>query len=535
MTGGATGASRAVWTRRRGIVLWVSLAALLVLLGTAAGLLALPSSDADRVGATGGNSDEAGGESDCTFWVAPEPDGDNDNPGTEARPWATLEHAAATVPDDGCTVLFASGTYEGSNNLKRRFANTTTFRSVEDYGAVLENDGSVVDIDGGRNILLQGFELRHTGPDTPGSDYVAIVDRRDDTWSERITFRNNVFHDSYGDDLLKIHNGVKFATVEGNVFYNQGKDEQHIDVNSVTDVVVQDNIFFNDFAASGRDEDSPAKHFIVVKDSNEDDDGLEGSQRITIRRNVFLNWQGGSEAFVKLGNDGKPYHEAVNVLVENNLVIGNSAIPADAAFGVRGARDITVNNNTVVGDLPAKSFAYRIHLAGENPRNENIRFTNNIWSDPTGTMGSDGDGSDNEFSDGDPSDVSGLVNDHNLYWNGRSAVPPGKVTSPLQDDADAVVGDPKLATDQSDVELPYWTDGHFPSGSTTIRQEFTRLSEAYGAIPPDSPAVDAADPESAAADDILGRQRTTPDIGAYESGAGKARSEAARPVGWRPT
>jgi hypothetical protein len=507
--------------------MWV--AAVVILLGAVAGLLAggTASTDGGGAGGTGATDDGGTGQAStaddtaqasnggCEFWVAPEPAGDDDGPGTREEPWGTLEHAAANVPDHGCTVLFEPGNYRGHANIKREFDTETVFRSATPYAAVLEHDDTVVDIDGGRNITIEGFELRHDGPSTPGSAYVAIVDRRDETWSERITFRDNIFHDSHGDDLLKIHNGVRFATVENNVFYNQGKDEQHIDVNSVTDVVVQDNVFFNDFASSGRDSDTPVKHFIVVKDSNEDDDGLEGSERITIRRNVFLNWQGDSEAFVKIGNDGKPYHEARDVLVESNLVVGNSSFEADAAFGVRGARDVTFNNNTVVGDLPGRAFAYRIHVTDENPDNDDIRFTNNIWSDPTGTMGSDGDDGDNRFSNVDDSTVSGLVNDNNLYWNGDEPIPPSSSSS--LDDPRGIVADPELPGDDAEVTLPYWTGSRFPSGNTTIRDEFVRLVETHGAIPTTSPAVDAADPQTAADRDILGRQRDAPDIGAYEA------------------
>ena len=73
-----------------------------------------------------------------------------------------------------------------------------------------------------------------------------------DDWSEDVVFRNNIFHDSWNNDILKINNGARRVTVEGNVFYNQTGSDEHMDVNSVTDVVIQDNIFFNDFAGSGR-------------------------------------------------------------------------------------------------------------------------------------------------------------------------------------------------------------------------------------------------------------------------------------------
>ena len=68
----------------------------------------------------------------------------------------------------------------------------------------------------------------------------------------RITLRNNILHDSYNNDILKINNGAGQITVEGNIFYNQTGSDEHMDVNSVTDVVIQDNIFLNDFAGSGR-------------------------------------------------------------------------------------------------------------------------------------------------------------------------------------------------------------------------------------------------------------------------------------------
>jgi hypothetical protein len=83
-----------------------------------------------------------------------------------------------------------------------------------------------------------------------------------------------------------------------------------------------------------------------------------------------------------------------------------------------------------------------------------------------------------------------------------------------------VVADPQLTADQSDIVLPRWTGQAFSSGRTRISAEFARLVEAYGAIPASSPAVDRADPDTAATQDILGRPRTRPDLGAFEATAG---------------
>jgi hypothetical protein len=457
-------------------------------------------------------------EPTCTYWVAPEPLGDDQNSGTAADPWATMRHAVEHVPDAGCTVIFAPGVYGDASRVTRRFSEPATFRSAEPYKAVLEADRTVLHLSGARHITIEGFELRHASSAAEG--YVAIVDRKQETWAEHIIFRDNVFHDSYENDLLKIHNGVRHATVSGNVFYNQGDSEHHLDVNSVTDVVLEDNIHFNDFAASGRVDTRTTKDYVIVKDSNGGADGLFGSERVTVRRNVFLHWQGGQESLVKVGNDGKAYHEAKEVKVENNLFIGDSGTLADSAFGVRGAKDVWFVNNTIVGDFPSKAYAYRIHLKGENPINENIVFANNIWSDPSGTMAHDDVGVLRNFARNEVHEVDGLLHHNNLYWNGGKPIPTGRAITPMMDDEKRLIRDPRLADDHADIELPYWDGTGFPSGNRTIREEFVRLVETYAMIPPTSPAVGTADPSFAPQEDIRGRRRVNPDVGAYEAVAG---------------
>jgi len=450
----------------------------------------------------------------CEYWIAPPPAGDNDNPGTFSEPWATLEHASANVPDNYCTVWFKNGIYVGGNNLTERFATPTTFKAITPYQAVLENSGNVIELDGVRNMTFEGFEMRHSGPDA--NKYIVIADRRNDIWSEYVIFRNNIFHDSYNEDILKIHNGARFFTVENNIFYNQSEPEQHIDVNSVTDVVIQDNIFFNDFAGSGRPNTQETKHFIVVKDSNEDDDGLEGSERITIRRNIFLSWEGGEEAFLQIGNDGKAYHEAENVLIENNLMIGNGPDLVYVVLGVKGAKDLIFRNNTITGNMSANAYALDASITGENPLNENLIFVNNIWSDPTGTMGVE-ESHNPKFSNGKPDSTDILILYNNLYWNGGEVIPDGNSVSPLEDDGQPTVADPLLNVDHDDIVLPRWNGTSFLSGNDSIREEFERLVNAYGRVPGNSPVIDQAHPDFAPAEDILGQFRgSTSELGAYE-------------------
>jgi hypothetical protein len=442
----------------------------------------------------------------CQRWV--DPSGNDGANGTEAHPWSTLQHAAEAVPDDSCTVWVGDGSYSGVNSIDRAFSTQTVFRAVHPYMPVFASGSAALDLGGvASNMTFSGLQFTQTAP---GSGVLVYVSGGTSGPAPHdITFVDNIIHDSYGDDLLKIRSLAHGIVVRGNVFYNQSDSEQHIDVNSVTDVTIEDNIFFNDYAASGRKDTKLSKHFIVVKDSNQADDGLLGSHRIEIRRNVFLSWQGGEDSMIALGNDGNPTYEAVDVRIDDNLMLGNGPDRLTAALTVYGAENVSFFNNTVAGDLPSTAYALKVNTKRSNPKNRNIGFWNNIWSDPTRTMG--------DLSDGDLSNTVGFTLDHNLYWNGGAAIRAGNLAGP-QNDPHHVPADPMLPTDQSGIVLPLWTGSSFRSGSQTIRDEFVRLVTAYGRIPTTSPAVGAALASVAPPVDILGQPRdASPDLGAFEA------------------
>ncbi len=236
-----------------------------------------------------------------------------------------------------------------------------------------------------------------------------------------------------------------------------------------------------------------------------------------MRRNVFLNWEGSTGSnFVLIGEDGQPFYESRNVLVENNLMLGNANNTMRAAFGVKGSRDVTFRSNTVVGDLPALAFAMRLNREGANLVLENINFYNNIWSDPIGTMGAESGGGNNDFSDTPPADTNTFAIDNNLYWNGGATIPIDQ--SELinyDDDSNALFANPQVGT-QSGLVLPRWTGSQFADGSSTITEAFERLVTLYGTPASGSAVIDNANAANAPAEDILGNPRSNPDIGAVE-------------------
>jgi hypothetical protein len=445
--------------------------------------------------------------------------------GSAFLPWATINHALEKVPD-GALILVRPGTYTGHVDLRRSFKRGVTVRSMVPYQARLRNNGQVVTLFYGEGLTLEGFDIAHSGPDA--DRYVIQVQdsKGDGSGGKRFIFRNNVIHDSYRDDLIKVNNGAQDILIQGNVFYNMGgpDTENHIDINSAINVTVEDNIFFNDFEGSDRSNQNSNGHFIVVKDSNGAGDGISGSQQIVLRRNIFLNWQGErGSAFIGIG-DGKdfPFYQASQVMIENNLFLGNAQNKIHAALKITSGDAITFRNNTVVGDLPGNTFAIRLDVADSGLKNRDIHFYNNIWSDPTGTMGAENPGDGNSFSDTPAGTVESFQLSHNLYWNGILPIPmnPADKINYL-DDSHRVLGNPLIAAMPEIIQLPRWSPAadRFLDGSISIRQAFESLVKRYGVLSTASSARDVASSQNAPRDDIFGWLRENggaPDIGAYE-------------------
>ncbi|HWR53533.1 MAG TPA: right-handed parallel beta-helix repeat-containing protein [Bryobacteraceae bacterium] len=446
------------------------------------------------------------------YWVAPN-GSDTAGDGSSSSPWATVSAAVAKAPDTGGTIIVRDGLYEARASIARKFKAPLIVRAEHPYRARLRSNGTVaLSIVGAANVVVTGFDVAKAV--YPNSPLAAQIAR-----SESIALIDNLIHDSMNNDVLKVNEGSRQILILGNIFYNQeGAAGQHIDFNGTVDVTVRENIFLNDPNPAGADL-APTHGFIVAKNS----DQLPESRRTHIAGNVFLNFHGSTGSnFVLFGEDGLTVHETQEALVENNLMIGNSAVRMRSPLGVKGCRDIVFRNNTVTGDLPSSAFGMRLNREAANQRNRNIGFYNNIWSDPGGTM--------NNFSDGPPQDSIGTVLERNLYWNGGQALPGGENLTPAAD-PQAVLRNPLLPSPVG-LTVPRWNGETFASGSQTIRQEFERLVRLYGTppAPPRRPGrlpgamqvrvIGGASLEHAPSVDVLGRPRgLNPDFGAVQEGA----------------
>jgi hypothetical protein len=468
---------------------------------------------AGSVGLTAAAADRRAAD---TWYVAPA-GSDLTGDGTPARPWRTIRFATDKVPDAGCTILLRDGLYEESQSVARQFLRPCSVRAEHPYGARLRSPAGsnrVLTCYGAANLTFRGLEMFGCGG-TRGEYLVHAGTAK----THHLVFHDCIIHDCYNNDLVKINDFAHHVTFRGCLFFNQTDHEgdQHLDINTVTDIAVEDSILLNDYAASGRRSAHRSQGFVVVKNSGSTPNV---TRRIAFRRNVFLNWDGKpDQAYLLLGEDGKPFFEAQEVTIENNLFLHNSPVRSWGTLLLKGGlRDITFRANTVLGHPVVKwsgALAAVCLRIDENPPMGDLSFANNIWCDPSGDMPRFTMSDAKVFAPG-----TKQVLHNNLYWNGGKKIPaePSDVLVPDRD-LKRRLADPRLGDPGQDMPAVRWdgAKGRFVSGQTTIRGEFERLVRRY-AVPADgSPALRAADPAFMPPDDILKNPRgRRPDIGCFQ-------------------
>jgi hypothetical protein len=450
-----------------------------------------------------------------TYYLSPT-GSDTAGDGSAAHPWKTIRHATDVVPDNGSTILLKDGVYVGTQSLGRTFAQTCTIKAENPYGARLQSPADstrAFNCYNGANARFEGLNIFGSG--STGSEFLIHLSN---STTHNLAFENCFIHDSYNNDIVKINSQAHDITFRRCVLYNQPTNgDEHFDINTVTDVTLEGNIFLNDFAGSGRVNQNTTHPYVVIKNSSTSLPNF--TKRINVRQNVFVNWQGASDqSYLLLGEDGMPFWEAQDVMIENNLFAFNSPNSMPGALMLKGGlKNITFRSNTIVGHpVGGSAYAVRMNKEGSNGNSQDFYFYNNIWSDPSGGMV--------DFSDGSKADVNGdLVLRKNLYWNGGKAIPAdaGSVfdpDAPGNDDPAGVFADPKLGN-PAGMTIPHWdaATGKFLSGTTSIEAEFQRLVNLYAGLSAGNPAIDMADPAHAPTTDILGRPRdSAADIGAFE-------------------
>jgi|GEM_PF-299877 len=426
--------------------------------------------------------------------------------GTASKPFASISYAVHFI-DDGGTVIVRPGTYHGMVRPEGTFTKGVLIKSEVPYAAKLRNNAMVVYIVGASGLTMEGFDISHEA--IPGQETGPLLVHTD-WYAHDIVLRNNIIHDSLNNDSLKINGGSYRVLVEQNILYNAVAEQIRMD--TVADVIIQDNVFFQDFEGAGRTLTTTPGSYIEVAD--QDGGPSVKSRNVTIRRNVFLNWENSyGMNFIQLGGDSRPWYEASYALIENNLMIGNNTkYQMRAPFGCKGAEYALFRNNTLVGDMHATAYLARLNMESGRIQNNYILFYNNVIADTAGTMA--------RLTTTPWNDTRAFALDNNLYWNNGQPLPedPLQLINP-SNDAHAVVGDPMLAP-QTNIVFPRWDEqqGKFLDGSSSIAEVHHTLAWTYGRPDPMSAVVNAANPAFAPKHDIFRHPRPAgaPDIGAVE-------------------
>ena len=294
-----------------------------------------------------------------TYYIAP--DGSNaTGDGSYGNPWYYLWYAADQIPDDGSTIILKDGVYPIRQSCSRAFTQMVTIRSETPYGArVIANSSTrAFSSYGGANFKIQGVEFMGTAD---GLEYVVHIS----SGANNIIFENCIIHDSYNNDIIKINDNAHHITFRNCILFNQdGGGDDIFDINTVEDITVENCILLSDRAGSGRTVDgSNLPHsFFTIKNSGNSNPNK--TKRITVRGNVFTNWEADNDqCYVQFGEDGKPFYEAQDCVVENNLFLFNdTGWPMVGAIMLKGGlKNITVRANTAVGH-PTNSNAFAVRM-----------------------------------------------------------------------------------------------------------------------------------------------------------------------------
>jgi hypothetical protein len=333
----------------------------------------------------------------CTHYVAP--DGDDGDPGTQEKPWATLQHAA-DVAQPGDTVCLREGVYHQYAELVRPGAPGQPITYAATPGETVWLDGQGADwkygIDlgdpGVSYITIVGLNMRHWQDET--GDGGCIISWRD---SDYITIRDAELHHC-GHGSISFYENSDYVTVE-NVYIHDntlvGMDCgngpcQHWSLRRVR--AVNNGLGDSDTAADGIAIEGGDD--ILVEDceaSGNSGDGFDfKSSGTTLRRVVAV---GNGRDNIKLWGQRSS--------LSNSL----SADAGLVGLVLSGGGSYTVTHTLIAN---RRSYGYLAEFGADNDDATPVYLYNTIFYNDNPEMG----GTTVFFSAG-----AQLHADHNLYYN----------------------------------------------------------------------------------------------------------------------
>jgi parallel beta-helix repeat protein len=390
----------------------------------------------------------------ATFYVSAR--GDDENDGSEGKPWRTLQRAADTVTD-GDTVIVLPEHYTGFQITKGGSEDKpTTFtglpkgnrrqRARIDEGNPGTTDG--INIEGAPWVVVEGFEVYNTG-----RAGIRVVE------SEHVTIRDNDCHDNFrwgiftafSEDLIIEYNDTSGSADEHGIYVS----------NSADNPIVRGNRVWENHASG----------IQINADAEMGGDGIITGAVVEANK----VWANGKDGGAAINLDG--VHGGT---IQNNVLYNNhaSGIALYRINGKTASRNNKVLHNTII---QARDGRWAIVMFDGATGN---RFHGNVlWHQgPKGSF--------NVTADSLPA-----VSDHNVVMDRFTA-----------DD------------EKTRIDLDAWRAKGFDEQSLVAAPPELFEGAIDFHLKEGSPAIDAGDPENAPLRDLEGRDRDgKPDIGAYEA------------------
>lgn len=423
-------------------------------------------------------------------------DGNDEAPGTLARPWRTLQKAATTAPA-GSTIFIRGGTYAGFVMTRSGLAGAPiTFTPYSPESVVVTGTSSTINVIrlvNVHDVVIRGLVVQGAAADRSGSGI------RVDSGSFRVTIANNVLREnrSYGVSVAD----STFVTVRGNEI--TGNAEGVYVHHAGEGVLVADNdIHHQDrmvVATVGGNDDHGAVGIAFVRTTGRvtatgnriwgnrafsPDYGYDGGAfEIYAASNVVIT---GNQAWdnrnvIETGSDGAACQ---NNVFTRNILHGATAGNVTKGMVLRCAENMLVANNTF---FRLDEFVFDLLAGGTYATSNNgLRIINNMAVMANGKV-----------YGVNPNVLGKITVDYNLVWNESG----GTIGS-----VDGTGATSNWATFRS------WTGFDFHGVNSS--PGFIDASSLDFHLAADSAGVDRATTLWGITDDYIG---LAPDIGRYES------------------
>ena len=391
--------------------------------------------------------------------------GDNNNAGTEAKPWRNLNHAVYAMRA-GETVLVKNGTYQESLYINRSgtAGKPITYKAYPGHTPKIEINKKQLEgilIQGVSYINIEGFEVVYTAPGAEAAkgeqtDNGIDISNAGQVLPHHINIRNNKVHGFPGGGIFTVL--ADYVTFEGNTVWQNALWAKW----GNSGISQYQNVNFDQAAGY---------HMIIrgntiYKNENKLPSFAIGSTTITDGNCIIIDDLRHTQKFL----DNKTPYPAYksNTLIENNICFDNGA----RGIHVYSSDNVLVRHNTLYKNQRTASINDGELSAYDA---SNVRFINNIVY---ATPGKKANGFGNS---------SNIIFERNLYF-GTTDIPNKSATD--------IVADPLFV-------------------NASLNPSIANFSLKAG-----SPAIDKALASQSPAIDISGKPRPqglAADIGAYES------------------